>query len=177
MSDELYYITRTCESCGNPDNIYLTKKQKAFELYDFRKIWNSKCTVCQSTQCLSIGGYPIDLDKELLLEWSLDSNLHLMPQDEELLLAEEKYIDLMLDLIDNHKILHLKRCKLIESLCVIVYDNIVDRDSDIELVTKNERLIDRVCGELRKRKNLVLEADYLILDYMKKVVFPKIGSL
>lgn len=174
MSDSPYYITRTCDSCGNGDNIYLTKKQKAFELYDFQKIWNSKCTVCLSTQCRSIGGFPIDLDKELLLEWSLDNNLHLMPQDEELLLAEEKYIDLILYLIDNNKILDLKRNKLIESLCLIVYDNIIDRDTDNELVSKNERLIDKVCGELDKRIKSVLAAEHFIPDYIRKIVFPKL---
>ena len=74
----------------------------------------------------------------------------------------------MLDLNDNHKMLDLKKNILIESLCVIVYDNIVDRDTDNEIGIKNERLIERVCGELRKRKSLVLEADYLIPDYIKK---------
>ena len=168
-----YYITRTCKTCGDKDNIFLTKKQKAFELYDFGKIWNQNCKICNSSECLSVGGIPIELDKELLLEWSYDNNLHLMPQDEELLLADEKYIELILDIINNYEILETKRNVLLEALCIIIYDNVID-NSNLE-INKDKELIERVTKELIKRKILLLKADEWIPDYIKKVVYPKLG--
>jgi hypothetical protein len=168
-----YYITRTCKTCGDKEDIFLTKKQKAFELYDFGKIWNQNCKICNSSECLSVSSIPIELDKELLLEWSYDNNIHLMPQDEELLIADEKYIKLILDIIDNYEILETKRKILFEALCIIIYDNIID-NSDIE-IKKDTELIERVTKELIKRKILLLKADEWIPDYIKKVFFPELG--
>jgi len=170
-----YYITRTCQNCGNKDDIYLTKKQKAFELYNFNKVWNQECTVCKSTECYSVGGFPIELDKELLLEWALDSSLHINPQDDEIILAEERYIDMMIDVLDNYDISEIKKRILVEALCIIIYDSIIGRDEDIEILHKNEALIERVAAELIKRQPVVLAAGRYISDYIKQIVYPRIG--
>ncbi len=169
MTDQEYYIERKCKVCENRDKFPLTKKQKAFELYDFKSIWNSSCTKCGSTDCISIGGNPITLDKELLMEWGKDKDLHLMPQDEEILLAEESYIDLMLDLLDNENILVNKRKILTDALCIIIYDNLVDN------ANKNVFLLNSLTEKLKTRKHLLEEARDWIPDYVKNIVYPHIG--
>jgi len=46
-----YNLTKTCGDCGNMDEIKLTRLQAMFELYDFRIIWDTPCSKCQSTNC------------------------------------------------------------------------------------------------------------------------------
>ena len=157
-----YSLIKTCK-CGNDYEVSLTKKEAAFDLYN-KTIWNSRCSKCGSTECLSIGLDKPDFDKELMLEWGNNHDLHFSEQDEDLMLADEKNIDLILDIIDNHSILNEKRNILIEALCVIIYDN-----------PSNNRVTNNVIKELKQRKEMVLLAECSILNYIKKEVFPKIG--
>jgi len=71
-----------------------------------------------------------------------------MPQDEELLLAEEKYLDSILNILDNEAILDHKRNLLMDALCVIVYDYSIDDNKQ-----QDENLKERVIKELNKRTN------------------------
>ena len=161
-----YEYRRACK-CGNVDLIEVTRKEAAFGLKE-KEIWNTKCSKCGNTEFASISHPQPDFDKELLLEWGNNPEYFFMEQDEDLLLADEKNIDLILDVLDNHKILEQKRYVLIEALCVIIYDNSV---ADV----KNTDLIDRVASELRRRKKDVLNAQDGIMDYIKTIAFPIIG--
>ncbi len=170
MTDQQYYIERTCKTCHHVDKFPLTKKQRAFELYDSKQIWNSPCSNCKSSECESISlGPPVYIDKELLLEWGKNSELSLMPQDEELLLAEETYVDLMFDLLDNENILPNKRKIFADALCVIIYDNLVDNPN------KNLSLLDSLTEKLKARVHLLEEARDWIPDYIKDIAYPHIG--
>jgi hypothetical protein len=92
-----------------------------------------------------------------------------MEQDEELLLAEEKYIDNILNILDNVALLDHKRNLLMDALCVIVYDNTIDDNKQ-----KDEDLKERVIKELNKRTDELRKADDWIMDYLKEVVYPQL---
>jgi hypothetical protein len=175
MSDFNYYIERTCKVCANCDRFELTKNQKAFELFDFNTIWNSRCSKCGSTNCESIGGPAIELDKELMLDWGRDPNLSLMEQDEELLLADGKYVDLMIDILDHEDILANKRKILVEALCIIVYDNLVETEDEESFMYQDPQLLDKVTKALKERIDLLEEACDRVMTYIKEVTYPHLG--
>jgi hypothetical protein len=171
-----YFLTRSCQ-CGKKDQIELTKRQAAFDLYDSKKIWNAECIRCGNRNCVSLGVDKPDIDKELLLEWSTNPELFFLEQDEDLLLADGESLDLLLDMIDNYEILPDKRDILIEALCVIVYDNSGEMVDDLPSSEREvrENLADKVSKELTKRSNYVMEAQTAIRDYIMEVVFPKLN--
>jgi len=107
----------------------------------------------------------------LLEEWSLNPDLYLMEQDEELFLANEAYVDIILNVLDTIKILDNKRNILLEALCIIVYDNTIEDNR-----YKDERIQKRVIKELNKRKTLLTLADHWIGGYIKKVVYPLLAA-
>lgn len=92
-----------------------------------------------------------------------------MPQDEELLLAEEQYLDMILQVLDTVPISEHKRDLLMDALCVIVYDNTTEDDSQTK-----DKLKEKVIQELNKRQDKLKLADNWIADYIKKVVYPQL---
>ena len=161
-----YEYQRACK-CGNVDSYEVTRKEASFGLKE-REIWNKECSKCGSKDFASLSNPQPEFEIDLLLEWGNNPDYFFMEQDEDLLLAEEKYIEIILDVLDNHQILNQKRNVLIEALCVIIYDNSVSDE-------KNSDLINRVAIELKKREKDVLNAQDWIMDYIKKVTFPIIG--
>ncbi len=95
-----------------------------------------------------------------------NEDYYFLDQDEELILAEERYIDLILDILDNYQIIDYKRKVLIEALCVLIFDNVKTDDKP------NQDLIDRLIKELKERPTDVSNAKILISDYIAEVVFP-----
>ena len=165
---ESYTIERTCSNCGNKERISVSKREAAFELVDIDEVIGKKCKKC-SASAFSTSYQTPDLDFELLKEWATNSDLYLMPQDEELLLADEKYLENILDLLDNVSIPDQKRNLLMDALCIIVYDNSVDDNKQ-----KDETLKQRVIRELNKRTEKLKQADDWIMDYIKEVVYPQL---
>lgn len=161
-----YEYQKNCK-CGNVDLIEVTRKEAAFDLKE-KEILNQECSKCGNKDFASLSHPQLEFETDLLIEWGNNPNYFFMEQDEDLLLAEEKNIDMILDVIDNHQILSQKRNVLIEALCVIIYDNSVSDE-------KNSDLINRVAKELKKRKTDVVNAQDRIMDYIKEVSFPIIG--
>lgn len=161
-----YEYQRTCK-CGNVDSIEVTRKEAAFGLKE-KEIWNQVCSRCGKNDIAVLYQPQCEFEIDLLIEWGNNSDYFFMEQDEDLLMAEEKYIDMILDVLDNHQILSQKRNVLIEALCVIIYDNSVSKRN-------NPDLINRVANELKKRKSSVLNAQDWIMDYIKEIAFPIIG--
>ncbi|MDQ2793912.1 MAG: hypothetical protein M3Y12_07890 [Bacteroidota bacterium] len=110
------------------------------------------------------------MDKEILLEWATNASLHLMLQDEELFLADENYVELMLDVLDNCEILPTKKEVIIEAMCVIIYDNLHEENQEAD-----KDLVQKIRNELLSRKQLVIAAEHGIMNYIKEVVFPVLG--
>jgi len=146
----------------------VSKTDAAFELVDIDKVLGNACQICSSSSFTTTYQRP-DLDYELLKEWATSPDLSLMPQDEELLLADEKYVDMILQVLDTISIPEHKRDLLIDALCIIVYDNTIDN------LQPNDILKSRVINELNKRQDKLKLADNWIMDYIKKVVYPQLA--
>lgn len=163
-----YKIKRECSECGHIDEIEVSKREAAFELVDINTVVEPKCSQCSSTRFIIYLQKP-KLNISLLKEWASNPDLYLMEQDEDLLLAEGQYLDMILKIIDTEIIPDEKRNLLMSALCVMVYDNSDSdhRNPDIELRA-------RVVEELNKRSEKLLLADEWISDYIKKVVYPQL---
>ncbi len=113
------------------------------------------------------------LDRELLAEWAKNEELYLMPQDEELLLADEQYLEIILNILDDSETLPHKKYVLLDALCIIAYDNSVSDDivfnPELDLNLKK-----RVLEELKRREKLLVQAGDWIMGYIKKVVYPQL---
>ena len=163
-----YTIERECSNCGSKEQISVSRREAAFELVDINEVLGNKCKKCSASKFITYYQTP-DLDFDLLKEWATNPELYLMEQDEELLLAEEKYIDNILKILDNVSLLDHKRNILMDALCVIVYDNSIDDNEKKDEILKN-----RVIKELNKRTNQLKQADDWIMDYIKEVVYPQL---
>ncbi len=113
----------------------------------------------------------LSLNEELLKEWALNSNAYLMPQDEELFLANETYFEIILKTLDDDNILENKRNILLDALCILIYDNSNDKNLKKDEVFKN-----RVITVLNKRKHMLDLAGNYIPDYIKEVVYPQLNN-
>ena len=163
-----YRITRECAQCGHQEEIEVSKREAAFELVDVNAILGQSCKKCSSTNFSTSYQRP-DLDFELIEEWATNQELFLMPQDEELLLAEGNYVNDILNILDTVSITDQKRNLLMDALCVIVYDNSIDDNSQHDNELKN-----RVIKELNLRQDKLKLADDWIMDYIKDVVYPQL---
>lgn len=166
--DNTYKIQRTCTICGLAQPIFVTKREAAFELFDMHKIHRQNCTKCLSTSFSTVYEKP-DLDFDLLKEWATNPDLYLMKQDEELLLADKRYLDMILEILDTMPLPDHKRNLLMDALCVIVYDNSNNKNPQ-----QDEQLKKRVITELNKRQDKLKLADNWIMDYIKRVVYPQL---
>lgn len=164
-----YYIERTCSKCGHHIRLELTKRESAFSLKTVEGIHGDECNQCSGRKFFGKHITP-NLDFELLKEWATDLNLFLMEQDEELFLSREEYIDIVLKVLDTVEVKDHKRNVLMDSLCIIVYDNSVEGNQQ-----KNEKLKQRVLVELNKRKDKLKLAGDWIMDYIKEVVYPQLN--
>ncbi len=179
-----YYVKRICKDCKNQDLFEFTKVEVAFSLYDSKKIWNSACTKCNSTECSSVGYSPPKIDKELLDIWGANPNYYFMDQDEDIIIADIDYLNLFLDAIDKSSYPKDKIEILIAACCIILYDNtwflkeFAHKDIPIEdLEDENkdaQKIADKVRKELIKRKDKVKESEKSIMDYIQQIVFPQI---
>lgn len=161
-----YPIIRTCSKCGNVEQIDIDKKEAAFDLIDINKVLGKKCPKCQSEKFTTYGVQP-DMDDELFNAWAISEDLHISPQDEDLLLADERHLNNIIRLIDSESTVKLKRDILFETLCVMVYD-ITENDG-------NDLIKQQVIDELNKRIELLKEADDWIMDYIKDKVYPQLS--
>ena len=135
---------------------------------DIHEVVGKRCKNCSSS-IFSTSYQTPDLDFELLKEWATNPDLYLMPQDEELLLADEKYLENILCILDTVSISDQKRNLLLDALCIIVYDNTVEDNPQ-----KDANLRERVIRELNKRTDILKQADDWIMNYVKEVVYPQL---
>ena len=171
-----YQLIRTCKDCKNEDVFEFTKIQSAFELYDSNEICNKKCTKCSSTNCLFMQHPYVGLDKEILDVWGKNEKLYLNPQDEEIILAEMHYLPMILIAIGEGKYLKRKIEILLESICILLYDNTVtSNEFNEEEIQEREKNAKFIRPELIKLKGKILDSEKYIMEYVKIVVFPQIG--
>lgn len=165
--EKSWKIFRTCHDCGHADELPVTKREAAFDLVN-SVISRKYCVNCKSTS-FSTGGTKPEIDAELLKEWAADNRLSFLSQDEELMLAQGDYLDIILETLDSNPRSAYKRNVLVEALCIIVYDN-----SSPENSKQGKQLKERVIAELNKRPEHLQRAEKSIMDYIKKAVFPQL---
>jgi hypothetical protein len=167
-AEETYQYSRHCTKCGWSEERALGKRDAAFQLVPSR---GEPCPNC-SAHSWSGGLEQPNLTPELLTEWATDATLYLMDQDEELLLANEAYVETLLSVLDKGVALPQKHGIIIEALCIIVFDNLNPQNTLPS--AEREQTAQRVVAELVKRKPMVLEHRHAVMDYVQKVVFPKL---
>jgi hypothetical protein len=170
-----YEVIKICQ-CGNKDSFPVTEKEAAFELYDIKNIIIQPCRKCGSTTHKYIQLPQVHLDKHMLDIWGKSEELHLMPQDEELLLADMHYFDLVLRGIDENNYLPFKRKVLVVAFCVLLYDSLAEQnETSEEMNPQMHKKVNLLIEEAIKRKEAFSYAADYIPNYLKEVVFPIIG--
>ncbi len=155
-----------CLKCKNEQEVSISQKTESLTV-NHNKTLKVKCPKCSNIKFAISYKKIVPLDFELLKEWSLHQNLFLMPQDEELFLADEPYLDIILQVLDIVNTLETKRNILLVALCIIVYDNTIESN-----LKKDNNLKNRVIKELNKRKDKLKLAEYAVDNYIKEVVYP-----
>ncbi len=167
-ADESYQYSRHCTKCGWSEEQTLSKRDAAFQLLPSR---SEPCPNC-SAESLFGGLEQPALTPEILTEWATDPTLYFMEQDEELVLADEAYVETLIAVLDKGVALPQKHGIIIEALCIIVFDNLNPQNNLPS--AEREQTAQRVVAELIKRKPMVLEHRHAVMDYVQKVVFPKL---
>ncbi len=165
-----FYKERTCTKCGYHIRIELSKRDAAFDLVNIESEYGEICSQCNGRKFTGAQTMP-HIDFGLLEEWATNLDLFLREQDEELILADEMYLEMILKVLDTMEIPQHKSNLLMDSLCIIVYDNTVEKN-----LKKDEKLKQRVITELNKRKEKLIQADDWIMDYIKQVVYPQLEN-
>ena len=167
---EKYELARKCTDCGFEVKAPLTKREAAFGLFDTEKLFGLTCLKCGGIKSSGSVDLPI-LNKELVSEWAQNEHLYFLSQDEELILGTGEYFELIIEVLDNPQTLLHKKYVLLYALCVIVFDETVERGKNWKPEVK---LKCRAIKELNKRKNLLIEAGDSIMNYIKEVVYPQL---
>ncbi|HEX8330379.1 MAG TPA: hypothetical protein VF629_22805 [Hymenobacter sp.] len=164
-----YEVTRKCTDCGLEIKASLTKREAAFHLFDTKELFGSICPKCAGKEFSGSGSLPL-LDKELILEWAQNENLY-FSQDEELMLGDGGYFELIIEGLNNSLTLLDKKYVLLDALCIIIFDETLDRGDGWK---PDISLKQRAIEELNKRKDLLIQAGDRIIGYVQKVVYPQL---
>ncbi|WP_041324065.1 hypothetical protein [Saccharophagus degradans] len=168
---EKYWQYRTCKNCGFEEQ---RENEKLVAAFESTRKWESMCPNCGVKNVERAGWAIPDLDSELLRVWGKDESLQFDQQDEDILLAEEDNIELLLNGVDSKELLHSKRSTLLAALCVLVYDHTPEGDEEDPDV--KPEISAKVTAELKDRMHLFNELDTVyISEYIKEVVYPRLG--
>jgi len=174
---EGYYLYKKCAQCDNTDYFVLTKVQAAFGQYPVADTIKAPCSSCGSVKFFATGSNQPDADKELLDIWGYDESLHFSDQDEEIILADIKYLNLFLDAIDNSSYLQLKKDGLLAALCILYYDNAANSEEYTDKDNALRKAIaDAVLPYLKQREALIKNIPgWMLWEYITDIVYPAIG--
>jgi hypothetical protein len=116
-------------------------------------------------------GREIPVDIDILKEWADHPELYLLDQDEDLILAEVRYVDMIVEVLDTVNTSDYKTNILMSALSVIVYENTIDEHSNY---APDIKLKNKVIKELNKRFDKLQLANNWIMPYIKEVVYPQL---
>ena len=168
-----YKIERVCIKCAHSDQLFVSKRDAGFELVDIDEVYGKTCKMCGEIRFKTSYERP-DLDIHLLKEWAADPELQLMEQDEDLLLADEEYLDSIFAILDTMVIPDYKRDLLMSALCIIIYDN-TRIDDNVGSTAHQEQLAGRLIEALKSRIDKLRLANDWIMPYIKNKVYPQLG--
>ena len=162
-----YKQSKTCRLCESVEEREISTKQAAFES---TRAWKKPCKKCGSIDFLSSSFEIPDMNRDLLILWAQDESLTVLDQDEDIMLADEKNLEILESLLHEDYTLKTKKAVIISSICVVIYDNLIeDDDSNEEALEKAILILKRNIGILDE-----INEDY-ICDYIKEKVYPKIN--
>lgn len=165
---------KQCKKCRNIDKYSLTKIEAAFSLKD-DFIYNQACSKCGDKNYINYSRDLVAIDQELLDIWGNNLSYQFLDQDEDLLLADMQYMPILLNAVDNNIYPQEKLNIIILALCILLYDNTGDYSQysaeESKKIQQNAAIIQ---AELLKRNNIIFEYRDVIMNYIKKRVFPLI---
>ncbi|MBD5779851.1 hypothetical protein IEN85_10155 [Pelagicoccus sp. NFK12] len=162
---------KTCKACGHTDERAISELDAAFEE---RRIWSDPCSKCGSKDISSSGSSMPSVNRAVLEEWSRNDELMILSQDEDLILGEGENLPLLEEFLRKETTLPSKKVTLLSAICVVVYDNTPDEDDDKEI---NDEFARNAIDVLVRNESIFAELDdTYICDYIKDVVYPKIGK-
>jgi hypothetical protein len=162
-----FYVFRTCKKCKNIDKFSISKRELAFQLFNEKEIWNTPCSKCSSEKCESVGFNNVEIDDELWKEWSTNDELNFFDQDEDVIIAEEKYLPIIVSLIDKPDISNWKKITLLSALCIVYHSQFSAKQYNVELIEKLEK-------ELMLRKTVIFESEHYIEPTLFEFIRSKI---
>jgi len=156
--------TRTCGECGNEETRELEKIKAAFVQHNR---WDSPCGNCGNEQFSSLSLPMPNLDDEIMEVWAQDADLHLLEQDEDLILAADENLPLLKAFVVRDDVLIDKRSIMLSALCVLIHDgdsngNGEASDGAVEFLNNNRHLFEEI-------------GEDAIFDYIKEVAYPLVG--
>lgn len=159
--------TKKCARCGSVNYFNLTELESAFSSESDKFILKATCLKCGETEYGSMSSPSSGfISDEMFNYWGINNDVCVSPQDEEIILAvENQDIDRYLQGLENNLFLPEKRHRLMQALCVMLYDNYSSKG--------DQAVVDRLVTELRSRIDLVKVSNPS--DYIKKVVYPLLG--
>jgi hypothetical protein len=155
-------------NCGLEEVRSIRSLDAAFE---HGRIWDAPCPRCGSTK--SRGGTTEipELSAEQLAIWAGDATIYLSSQDEDIVLARPRSLELLLQYLDDPRTLKSKRRTLLAALFVIIYDHMGHKRNDPVVVS-------RVVSALRERREAIAELGTRhVGGYILKRVGREIGDI
>ncbi len=120
----------------------------------------------------------IKLQNDFFQQWLIDDDYYYVSdQDQDIIFADEKFLDDILMILDNCKLDEARLTTLISALCIIIYDNTyIEEDNEEDEGYYNIELKERVIVELNKRIGLLKKVNNvgIIMPYIKDVVYPQL---
>ncbi|GGB67813.1 hypothetical protein GCM10007424_04750 [Flavobacterium suaedae] len=169
-----FLAQKQCKKCRNIDEYQITKIEAAFSLKD-DFIYNQACSKCGSKDYVSYSRDLVAVDQEILDIWGNNPSYHFLDQDEDLLLAYMQYMPILLNAVDNNLYPQEKLNIVILALCILLYDNTGDYSQySAEESKKMQQNAAIIQAELLKRNNIIFKHQDVIMNYIKKRVFPLI---
>lgn len=174
MSDQQYEISRNCAICGQRDVVFVTKIEAAFDL-KHAEIQNQACSRCGATKSNGMSREIPPLDKELLDIWAQHDDYYFLEQDEDLLLADNENLDLILEAIDQNVYSKGHMALLVDILLLIIYQNITP-DGALGKAAKMQReFYEQALVKAIKRKEVIQQFNHSPENYVAAAVYPRLG--
>lgn len=165
-----YTHFRRCAECGYEEERQLSAREAAFIE---RRCWSSPCGQC--------GLFPYRSSQEgwnwpapteaLLEEWIRNDDLRFEDQDEEICIGDAENLPLLERFLNHPDALPSKRQVLLEAICVVLYDHATSESRS----PADEGAISEATEILKRNIRLFDEHGEMICDYIKEVVYPRIG--
>lgn len=176
--EENYKVIKVCKNCSAENSWSVSKVDASFNT-GFGSFYNNKaCPECSSIDFKSMSFPYVRKDQELFDIWSKDDELCFDEQDEAIVLAEMENFNFLVGGVDNPSYSENKRSILLESLCILYYDNVylspVDEYSE-ETLENMAKCAKIVKPELDKRKLRLIETETPFSDYVREAIYPLLG--